>query len=116
MHGTFAREHATPSVHEGATQRSRIHPHGDLIGKAREDATLNRSGLDLAGLQIKTLRYLHARGYVEATWMQVGEYRIRVYSAAAIARLKRIAVYMQAGFPPRVAAAKVSQEVSGEPS
>ena len=55
VHGAFAREHAAPAVDEGATQRSRIQPHRDLIGKAREDATLDRSGLDLAGLQIKAL-------------------------------------------------------------
>src|SRR5438552_16450151 len=54
VHSAFAREQATPSVHEGATQRSRVQPHGNLIGKACKDTTLNRSGLDLAGLQIKT--------------------------------------------------------------
>ena len=34
-------------------KRARIQPHRDLIGKARQDATLNRSRLDLSGLHFK---------------------------------------------------------------
>ena len=59
-----------------------------------------------AGLQIRTLRYLHERGYLQATWLELGGQRVRVYDDVAVERIGRISALLREGFPPRIAAGK----------
>lgn len=63
----------------------------------------------LVGIPVKNLRYLHDRGYVPVTWIEVGDRRVRVYNEATIERLKQIAALIKDGYPPSVAARKTAE-------